>query len=233
MLELSSRGKIKKVLLVILILALLGASGFFGYKYFTDEECKPCEKCEVCDAVEDVTDNKEEIKVDVEEYMTVIPSYYDEPESFKIVIPKVTGDSKVIDEINKSIVENIFNKGIRPYDYDDGGEYPDSLLVDYSYKIQEDILYLALRLKLSPWNASGDGTFIYNYTYDIKSDKSLTLLEAFKSLGKTEDELTKVNSWCNMEDECTKDELPEYMTNDMGANYFIEKDKFVFEYFDN
>lgn len=230
MLELSSRGKIKKVLLVILILALLGASGFFGYKYFTDEECKPCEKCEVCDAVEDVTDNKEEIKVDVEEYMTVIPSYYDEPESFKIVIPKVTGDSKVIGEINKSIVENIFNKGIRPYDYDDGGEYPDSLLVDYSYKIQEDILYLALRLKLSPWNASGTGTFVYNYTYDIKNDKSLTLLESLKLLGQTDEQLVKENTFCNRDDKCKKEDLPEYITNDYGVYYFIEKDKFIFEY---
>lgn len=238
MLELSNKKKIKNILLVILFLILLGTSGYFGYEFFNKEECKevecnPCEE-EKDEIEEEVTEENDEVTV-YEGANTISEYWADEGDNFKIILPQISGNSEVIKKMNKDIIEKVLSKSLTPFgDPDDKeSEYPNSFKVSYDFKKDKDILYLVLTINFSPWNASGSGMFVYNYTYDIKNDKEISLFDALKLLGKTEDELIKADSWCNMDRKCKKSDLVEYMTNDYGVYYYLENGKFKFNYFSN
>lgn len=237
MLELSNKKKIRTFFLVILFLILFGGCGYFGYEFFKRKECNNI-KCEPCsEEKNDTIDNiLESSEVSVYEGANTISEYWaNEGDKFKVVLPQINGNSEVINKINKDIIEKVISKSLTPFAdaSDKKSERPNSYNVSYEYKRENDILYIALTFKLSPWNSSGNGIFVYNYTYDIKNDKELTLLEALISLGKTEDELVMVDSWCNTDRKCKKSDLPEYITNKNGVYYYLENGKFKFNYLNN
>ncbi len=104
---------------------------------------------------------------------------------------------------------------------------PSKFETNYTYKIQNNIVYITIKVVLTPWYASGDGNFIYNYTYDIKNDKELNLTEAFESLGMLKSEISE--KMCNMLKDtydditkvnCTDSPKPD---NSIGSYYIIDE----------
>lgn len=102
-----------------------------------------------------------------------------------INVPKLTGNTKVTESINKKIQNNIYDNEIKSLNSKVRG-----YSVNYNYIIKNDIVLLDLVASTSIFEGSGY-TDRYNYFYDIKNDKELTLLEAMKKIGLSEEEFYK------------------------------------------
>ena len=102
-----------------------------------------------------------------------------------INVPKLTGNTKVTESINGKIQNNIYDNEIKSLN-----SKVRSYTVNYNYIIKNDIVLLDLVASTSIFEGSGY-TDRYNYFYDIKNDKELTLLEAMKKIGLSEEEFYK------------------------------------------
>lgn len=221
------------VLVVILLLLVLGLTAFIVCdKFVIDKNGEQTPNVES-------GKEKEETKiaeVKIFEAVNTGSSYFMDDPKYRIVLPQLTGDNEVIRKINSKILNDMIAEIIQPVSsslYTSEEEYEgevQSILTSYNYTEKNDILYIAVKIAMEPWNATGDGTFIYNYTYDKKNNKELNLTEVLKSLGKTDEQINKEfrDAYIDVDDETCSDELPNL--NDSGAYYTIQNNQIQFEY---
>lgn len=208
------------IVLIILLIIVLCAVGGFGYMWYKGKNVS-CPKCE--DKVLD--DKKEETvenKVSVVDATNTVPSYFgsESANKIKIIIPKIIGGKDNSEVINKKILDDVISRIILPIEAGcntdenpKGCETGDVVDINVKYKslVKNDIVSILVIVELNPWNASGDGTFKYNYFYDVKNDKIITATEALEKDGYTDERYLKEITECYDEDhneiKCTLDHI--------------------------
>lgn len=211
------------ILIILLIIAVLIAS-CFGYMWYKNKNVT-CPKCEDISNVES--------KISVVDAFNGIPSYFGEGSSNKIkfVIPKIIGGKENVEVLNKNILNDIISRVFIPIDDNcdleenaKGCESGNVVNIDVSYKylIKNDIVGILVTAVLEPWNASGTGEFYYNYFYDTKNDKILTVTEALEFIGYSEEkyliDFTKCTDESGNEIKCTIEHIKKTI-NDNDCTY--------------
>lgn len=213
--------------IIILLVISLSITGFFTYKWFTNDTS--CLKCETAN------DNKETVKsnydVSVVDAVNVIPVWFanDPDTNVKIIILKIIGDGKNIETLNKTILDEILDRAYVPVDdgsYCEVSEPYENVNVSYKSIIKNDVVFILVKVEISPWYASGGGLIkegvpvkedFYNYFYDIKNDKILKATEALEKNGYSDERYLKEITTCFTFDEevkCTLEEAKKVINNE-------------------
>lgn len=178
------------VVIAVLLIVTLALSGFIVYDKFIKED-----EVVLNDNVNNGNNNPVvEEKIDVVDGVSYSDSYYDG--KIKVTIPKFTGSSSNLEKLNKQMAEDILKDaygGAVALAGDFGDYGKDGFTTDYEYVEKNNIIaiYATTRANGGKYPGSGDGVKRYNYFYDIKNDKVLTLVEALLLLGYTNQDLKK------------------------------------------
>lgn len=216
------------MVIIILLIILLCVVGVFAYKWYSNTTV-----CPKCDNENDVKVNTE---VNVVDAINTTPKYFAHSASnnIKIVIPKIVGNGKNIEVLNKTILDEIISYMIVPL-----GSEDDVANIDVSYKstIKNDIVNILVTTKMDPWNASGNGISYYNYFYDIKNDKVLTATESLEKNGYTDSkylsEFTKCNDGNDEITNCSIDHIKKVINENHNCTYIDIDNNDLKVYFDD
>lgn len=214
--------------IILLLIISLCVAGVFAYKWYSSTT--GCPKC----------DNENDVKVNtgvnVVDAINTTPKYFAHSTSnnIKIVIPKIVGNGKNIEVLNKTILDEIISYMIVPL-----GSEDDVANIDVSYKsiIKNDIVNILVTTKMDPWNASGNGISYYNYFYDIKNDKVLTATESLEKNGYTDSkylsEFTKCNDGNDEITKCSIDHIKKVINENHNCTYIDIENNDLKVYFDD
>lgn len=216
------------IVIIILLIISLCVAGVYAYKWYSADTV--CPKCET------ENDLKLNNNINVVDALNVIPKYFAHSASnnIKIVIPKIAGNGKNIESLNKTILDEVISYAIVPL-----GSEDDVTNIDISYKsiIKNDIVNILVTTKMDPWNASGSGISYYNYFYDIKNDKILTATESLEKNGYTDSkylsEFTKCNDGNNEETKCTIEHIKKVINENHNCSYIDIENNDLKVYFDD
>lgn len=214
--------------IILLLIISLCVAGVFAYKWYSSTT--GCPKC----------DNENDVKVNtgvnVVDAINTTSKYFAHSTSnnIKIVIPKIVGNGKNIEVLNKTILDEIISYMIVPL-----GSEDDVANIDVSYKsiIKNDIVNILVTTKMDPWNASGNGISYYNYFYDIKNDKVLTATESLEKNGYTDSkylsEFTKCNDGNDEITKCSIDHIKKVINENHNCTYIDIENNDLKVYFDD
>ena len=120
--------------------------------------------------------------ITVEDAVNYTDSYYS---MFKVKLPKVTGNTKAIQELNQKILNEVLPRtysevishAMIPETLDKGSTY------DYQYLIKNDILLIYIKCSAPAGSTLSNSLPDFAYYYDIANDKILTISEAASKTG--------------------------------------------------
>lgn len=187
-------GTLAGVVIAVLLIATLALSGFIVYDKFIKED-------EVVQNNNGQTDNGQtdndkpvvEEKVEVVNGVSYKDSYY---EKIKVTIPKFTGSSSNVEKLNKQMAEEIlkdtYGGAVQLARGSDYGK--DGFTTNYEFVEKNGVIaiYATTKSNNEGYPGSGDGVKRYNYFYDTKNDKILTLVEALPLMGYGSADLNKL-----------------------------------------
>lgn len=225
-------GKRVNVILIILLVVLLCVACGFGYMWYKTKNVS-CPKCEDASASKDDSGEVVNKKIEVVDAANTISEYFgtDSGNKIKIVIPKIVGGGDNAEKLNKNMLDDVISKIILPIEDCDTSENPKGcengyvadINVKYKSLIKNDIVNILIIVQLNPWNASGDGTFEYNYFYDIKNDKIITATESLDKNGYTDEKYLNEFTKCHGEDyeevKCTLEHIKNTINEKNNCTY--------------
>jgi len=188
-------------LIVVLAIALIASVGYIIYDYSNEKsnsyEANNTEKQNNQENKLDKSDPNESNKseassLDKDAISVTDATSFTADEVFKVTLPKINGNTKTIQTLNKQILNEALP---RTYGYVTCRQNMQSCMnkgatIDYGYVIKNQVVALDVRSTIPedgvPVPASGGGLFEYNYFYDITSDKLLKLGEAAQKMGITD-----------------------------------------------
>lgn len=227
------KGKSVNVILIILLVVLLFVACGFGYMWYKNKNVS-CPKCEEASVSKDdsggETVNK---KIEVVDAANTISEYFgnDGSNKIKIIIPKIVGGGNNAEKLNKNMLDDVISKIILPIEDCDTSENPKGcengyvadINVKYKSLIKNDVVNILVIVQLNPWNASGDGTFEYNYFYDIKNDKIITATESLDRNGYTDEKYLNDFTKCYGDDfeevKCTLEHIKNTINEKNNCTY--------------
>lgn len=226
------KGKSVNVILIILLLVLLCVACGFGYMWYKTKNIS-CLKCEGANASKDNSGETVSKKVAVVDATNAISDYFgnDSSNKIKIVIPKIVGGGNNADELNKIMLDDVISKIILPIEECDTDKntkgcengYVADINVEYKSLIKNDTVNILTIIQLYPWNATGDGKFVYNYFYDIKNDKIITATESLDKNGYNDEKYLKEFTKCYGEDfeevKCTLEHIKNTINEKDNCTY--------------
>ena len=195
-------------IIVILSVLLVGSLGYITYDMLSNKKDNTNEvkndtkkynndnKNNTQIKLETAYTNKSTIKLDNvrEEIKKLKLSQGKDSITIDIEVPRITGNTKVIKELNKKILQDALKSNYDTY----GTNTTCDIKTYYNYFIKNDVIFIDVVNDLERYafisedgGAQSDYAYRYNYFYDIKNDKELTLLEAMKKIGLSEEEFYK------------------------------------------
>ena len=198
--------KKNSILIVITLIVTLILCGGIAYLAFSlGKESKECPE------VNDKTENKEEVKQEE----TQKPSEDKKEEVVKeelkieinsqvpVIISTKTGAKTLNEKMIKTAMETQHELGYalgfcegdmsNSSNENSAQACKKGLPLKSDYEIKNGIIAIYMNSKATVWYASGSGKLTYNYFYDIKNDKELTMKEALPLMGYTVEDLKQQN----------------------------------------
>lgn len=175
------------IFLIIIIMALCGVTGYLLVDSKKDNTSSP----EMTDKEEDKTEETQQPSENKKEEVTV-EIYSEIP-----VIMSTKPGAKIINEKIATIVKDVqYTMGKREgscsqYNSDFSGNCARNEELTSGVIAKNNVVAIYMHARAGFSNSSGDGTMEYNYFYDVKNDKELTLIEALPMLGYTTADLAK------------------------------------------
>ena len=132
----------------------------------------------------------------------------------KIAIPQIINGGEKAVELNKKIASEILAKTYSMTEVGSG------VIVSYDSKLVNNIVVIYATAVYDNWPASGNGTFTFNYFYDIEKDKELEMYEVLPLIGYTVSDIQKLgaSSFNDFKDTSSNNSEPKYV------NYLKIKD---------
>lgn len=180
------------VFLIIIIMALCGVTGYLLVDSKKDNTTSP----EVTDKEEDKTEETQKPIEDKKEE-TVKEEIKAEVYSQIPVIMSTKPGATTINEKIATVVKDVqYLMGEREgscsmYNSDDSGNCARNEKLTSGVIAKNNVIAIYMYARAGFSNSSGDGTMEYNYFYDVKNDKELTLVQALPLLGYTTADLAK------------------------------------------
>lgn len=190
------------IVTVLLVIIIIGLLGFILYDKVLK---KNIDTNNTTSNVEE-NNNKEEIQKEISVVDAVNYEYsnYANDEDnieynpkFNIRLPKIEGNTKTIEELNKQILNdtlpatNMFTQGFYYQDEQKPERaYTNGAKVTYTYKIQNNVVIINVFDEV-PEDTVMAGTIWESYLYDIENDKIVAVNEVVQKLG-LEDEYNEL-----------------------------------------
>ena len=179
------------IVTVLLVIIIIGLIGFILY----DKVLKKDVNINNTTSNVEENNNKEEIQKEISIVDAVNYSYnfgnVDSNPKINVRLPKIEGDTKTVEELNKKILNEILpktNMYTEEYytikgDTDSDKVYSKGANVTYNYKIQNNVLVINIFDDV-PEGSITAGLYIWcDYLYDIDNDRILSVKEAAQKLG--------------------------------------------------